>query len=298
MNGEQRTRDLLTLIFRMSETQARESLEQTLREFASRHRNITRLFYRHCEMVRPIIEKMQVDFSTISDTRKMLIGSYLTMEYSIESAAFFNPSIIPDFDQSYLEDGEMRVILSFRATGEGHISSIVFRRGVIDKNHDLHLMNTGDSIDMAEISHKKLYDKERFVKKMREMCIPVKYTRSIMEDLPERFEYFVLKNAVVKILGDANISMEKKRALEEITWLVDSFYDLTFERDSDLSERVIFPISDSESRGIEDARFVHFTEDDGTVTVYATYTAYNGHTIMPKLLSTRDFYNFHSQANS
>lgn len=292
MNGEQRTKDLLALIFGMNESQVNESLQQTLREFASRHRNITRLFHKHCDNVRSIIEQMDVDFDDVSNERKMLIGSYLTMEYSIESAAFFNPSIVQDFDQSYLEEGEMRVILSFRATGEGHISSIVFRRAIIDKDNNLHLMSVGNSIDMAEISHKKLYDKGRFVKKMREMRIPLKYSESIMEDLPNKFEYYALKNAVKKVLDDTTISIEKRRALEEITWLVDSFYDIAFDHDSDLSERVIFPISESESRGIEDARFVRFTEDDGTVKVYATYTAYNGHTILPKLLSTDDFYTF------
>lgn len=292
MNGEQRTKDMLTLIFAMSESQVHKSLERTLREFASRHRNITKVFHKHCDSVRSIIEQMNVDFDGISDERKLLIGSYLTMEYSIESAAFFNPSIIEDLDQSYLDEGEMRVIFSFRATGEGHISSIVFRRAILDKNNDLDLMSVGNSIDMAEISHKKLYDKGRFVKKLREMRIPVKYSRSIMENLPSRFEYFALKNAVKKVLDDTAISGDKRLALEEITWLVDSYYDIEFQRDSDISERVVFPISESESRGIEDARFVRFVEDDGTIKIYATYTAYNGHAILPKLLSTDDFYKF------
>ena len=292
MNGEQRTKDMLTLIFAMTEPQVHESLEQTLREFASRHRNITKLYHNHCENIRGIIEQMEVDFNDISEERKLLIGSYLTMEYSIESAAFFNPSVIQDFDQSYLEEGEIRLIFSFRATGEGHISSIVFRRAILDKNNDLHLMSVGNSIDMAKISHKKLYDKGRFIKKMREMRIPVKYSKSIMEDLPDKFEYFALKNSVRKVLNHHDISGDKRLALEEITWLVDSYYDIEFQRDSDISERVVFPISESESRGIEDARFVRFVDDDGTVTIYATYTAYNGHAILPKLLSTCDFYKY------
>src|SRR5690606_29022826 len=210
MNGEQRTKDLLALIFGMSESQVNESLQQTLREFASRHRNITRLVHKHCDNVRSIIEQMDVAFDAISNERKMLIGSYLTMEYSIESAAFFNPSIIQDFDQSYLEEGEMRVILSFRATGEGHISSIVFRRGIIDKDNNLHLMSVGNSIDKAEIYHKKLTDNERFVKKMQEMRIPLKYSKSIIEKLPDQFEYYPSKNAAGKILEDTHIRHEKR----------------------------------------------------------------------------------------
>tara|TARA_R110002049_G_scaffold176559_3_gene343753 strand:- start:315 stop:1676 length:1362 start_codon:yes stop_codon:yes gene_type:complete len=283
---------MIALVFAMSESEVHEAFEQTLREFAKRHRNITKIFHKHCNNVRNIIEQMQVDFNDISNERKMLIGSYLTMEYAIESAAFFNPSIVQDFDQSYLEEGEMRVILSFRATGEGHISSLVFRRAIIDKNNEMHLMSINNSIDMAEISHKKLYHKGRFVKKMSEMRIPAKYSKSIMEDLPDKFEYSALINAVKKVLNDNDIGLAKKRALEEITWLVDSYYDIEFQHDSDLSERVVFPVSESESRGIEDARFVRFIEDDGTIKIYATYTAYNGHTILPKLLSTDDFYKF------
>jgi predicted GH43/DUF377 family glycosyl hydrolase len=214
------------------------------------------------------------------------------MEYSIESAAFFNPSIVEDFDQLYLEKGEKRIIISFRATGEGHISSIVFRRGILDMNNDLQVMKVGDHIDKAEISHKKLYNKKRFVKKLVEMNIPDKYSTTIMEGLPEKFEYYILKDAVGKLLGDPTISAERRMALEEVTWLADSFYDLQFKHDSDITERVIFPVSDSESRGIEDARFVRFIDDDNTEKIYATYTAYNGHTILPKLLSTENFYTF------
>ena len=276
----------------LDENQVSISLEHTLREFAARHRNISRVFSKHCSNIQGLIEEMEIDFAALSDDRKMLIGSYCTMEYAIESAAFFNPSIVEDFDQAFLEKGEKRIIISFRATGEGHISSIVFRRGILDKNNDLQVMKVGDLIDKAEITHKKLYNKKRFVKKLQEMQIPEKYSTSIMQGLPEKFEYYVLKDAVNKILSDITISSERRNALEEVTWLADSFYDVQFKLDSDITERVIFPVSESESRGIEDARFVRFTDDDKSEMIYATYTAYNGHTVLPKLLSTKNFYTF------
>ncbi|WP_200978155.1 glycoside hydrolase family 130 protein [Echinicola sp. 20G] len=291
-NGQERTEKMIDKVLLMDEEQVKLTLEQTLREFASRHRNISKIFFKHFEKILDLIGKMNGHYETLTDSQKMLIGSYCTMEYSIESAAIFNPSIIKDFDQSYLEEGEVRVILSFRATGEGHISSIVFRRGIIDKNNDLHVMKSGDQIDLAEVTHKRLYDKKRFIKKLTEMNIPKKYSKSIMEDLPANFEYYALTTAVAKILNDKSISLERRMALNEITWLVDSFYDVQFQLDSDLTERVLFPISNSESKGIEDARFVNFIESDGTEKVYATYSAYNGHTTLPKLLSTEDFYTF------
>jgi predicted GH43/DUF377 family glycosyl hydrolase len=292
MNGESRSQKMVGRIMTLDENEVSLNLERTLREFAGRHRNISRVFSKHCANIQGLIESMQIDFSELSDDRKMLIGSYFTMEYAIESAAFFNPSIVEDFDQAFLEKGERRIIISFRATGEGHISSIVFRRGILDKNNDLQVMTVGDHIDKAEITHKKLYNKKRFVKKLQEMNIPEKYSTNIMQVLPEKFEYYVLKDAVNKVLSDITISSERRNALEEVTWLADSFYDVQFKQDSDITERVIFPVSESESRGIEDARFVRFTDDDKSEMIYATYTAYNGHTVLPKLLSTKNFYTF------
>lgn len=292
MNGEQRTKKMVSNIMMLDEKQVIHTLEQTLREFARRHRNISRIFFRHCEHIKGIIEGMQINYDGLSDERKMLIGSYCTMEYAIESAAFFNPSIVEDFDQSNLENGEKRVIISFRATGEGHISSIVFRRGILDKNNNLQIMKIGDNIDKAEIAHKSLYNKKRFIMKLTEMHTPDEYIACIMDELPDEFEHAALKNGVNKALSDQTISQEKKSALAEIIWLADSFYDIQFKHDSDITERVIFPISDSESRGIEDARFVRFIDDDKSEKIIATYTAYNGHAILPKMISTEDFYTF------
>lgn len=292
MNGDERTQNMVARIMLLTEKQVIDTLEHTLREFARRHRNISKIFFSHCEKIRSIIEAMQIDYSTLTQERKMLIGSYCTMEYSLESAAFFNPSIIEDLDQSDLEEGEKRVIISFRATGEGHISSIVFRRGILDKNNELRVMKIGNHIDKAEIEHKTLYNKQRFLMKLREMNISDKYSHSIMQELPQEFEYAILQNLLNDALNDPTISHSRKTALEEIVWLSDSFYDIQFKHDSDITERVIFPISESESRGIEDARFVRFIDDDNSERIMATYTAYNGHVILPKLISTEDFYSF------
>ena len=290
-NGENRTRNLVHRVMALDDVAVNRELDHTLREFVGRHRNISSIFMSHYENHRNLLDNMKFDESELSKERKLLLGSYATMEYSIESAAIFNPSIIEDFDQSFLAKGEKRVILSFRATGEGHLSSIVFRRGILDANNDLKMMKTRNHIDMAKIAQKKSYDKGRFVQKIDEMNISREYSSTIMDNLPEHFGYYELKKSVEKVLSNG-MSLNKQLALEEMTWLVDSYYDVEFSLDSDISERVIFPISPSESRGIEDARFVRFSEDDGTEKVYATYTAYDGHTILPKLLSTEDFTTF------
>jgi predicted GH43/DUF377 family glycosyl hydrolase len=291
MSGEGRTQELIGRILMMSDQDVNHTLEQIFREFARRHRNISSLFYRHCGNVRPIIEEMQINYEELSEERKMLIGSYLTMEYSIESSAFFNPSMVEDFDQSSLEKGEKRVVISFRATGEGHVSSIEFRRGILDKDNNLRLMPIGDNIEKAEVSHKLMFNKKRVLSKLNEMHTLDIYS-PIMCDLPEVFEYSVFKDLLNVELANPNISKEKREAYEEVIWLLDSFYDIQFKHDSDISERVIFPVSDVESRGIEDARFVRFVDDDGSESIMGTYTAYNGHSILSKLITTEDFYTF------
>jgi predicted GH43/DUF377 family glycosyl hydrolase len=290
-SGEQRTKELVGRVLMMNNQEVTHTLEQINRGFARRHRNVSSIFYKHFENIKPLIDEMQINSATISDDRKLLIGSYLTMEYSIESSAFFNPSIVEDFDQSSLEVGEKRVVISFRVTGEGHVSSIVFRRGIIDKDNNLRMMRIGDDIEKAEVLHKMMFNKKRVLSKLAEMHTLDIYS-AIMSDFPDVFEYDVLKNVLMKELSNPNTSKENKEAYEEVIWLLDSFYDVEFKHDSDISERVIFPISDTESRGIEDARFVRFIDDDGSESVIGTYTAYNGHSILSKLITTEDFYTF------
>lgn len=291
-NGDERTKQLILRILDFSAEKVAEELEKTRHEFKERHRNLNKIFLRHCGYFEDLINQMGVGYDNLTKNQKMLIGSYSTMEYSLESAALFNPSIVEDFDQSFLKEGEKRVIISFRATGEGHLSSIVFRRAVLDKDNNLNMLKVKNHIDLPEIGAKMSYDKGRFVEKMQEIRIPDNYISEIMDPLPDHFEYYALKQAIHNLLEDKTIEEPKKIALNEMTWLVDSYYDLQFDEESDISERVIFPNSPAESRGIEDARFVRFTDDDGEETIYATYTAFNGHTIIPKLLSTCDFLNF------
>ena len=221
-NGDIRTRELVKRVVSLDDADVDRELEHTLREFAGRHRNISKIFLRHFDNHKGLIEEMGLKTDALSHKQKLLFGSYATMEYSIESAAMFNPSIIEDFDQSFLATGEKRVIISFRATGEGHLSSIVFRRGVLDANNDFHPYKVRNHIDMATIVQKKSYDKGRFVQKLREMKISEQYSSAIMNDLPDHFEYHELKSSLNNVLSNG-ISTGKRLVLEEMTWLVDSY---------------------------------------------------------------------------
>ena len=287
-----RTTELVMRIYYMPDEEAEVTLNQILREFSKRHRNMTRIFNKHFNKVKYVFSDLEIDIDDLSERKKLLIGSYFTMEYSIESAAFFNPSIVEDPDQSNLEEGEKRVIMSFRATGEGHISSLVFRRGVLDKENNLEVQEPGKMIDEAQRVKRHQYNKKSFSNKLEEMDIPESLYSLVLDKLPEQFLYKQIKEVVQEIVEKNEINVEKQKVLQEIIWLADSHYEINFSMDTDISERVIFPIGEREKKGIEDARFVMFKNEDGTTEYYATYTGYDGYTIIPKLIRTKDFYHF------
>ena len=268
------------------------TLNQVLRNFSKRHRNISKTFKNHFNKIEYAFDKININPKSLSLERKLLIGSYFTMEYSIESAAFFNPSLVEHPDQSGLEEGQKRVIASFRATGEGHISSIVFRCGIIDKNNKVDFEAPGKLVDLPEVVKRHVYKKKSFLRKLKEMHIKKDIVGIVMDKLGDTFIYVELQESIEKTIKETKISYSKKKVIQAINWLANSHYEITFSLDTAISERVIFPVSSSESNGIEDARFVRFIDDDNSVTYYATYTAYNGFTILPKLLKTKDFYHF------
>lgn len=290
-NGNDRAKEVIQRVMEISEDAAFGIVSPLLQEYSKRHRNITRVLNRHCSKLKTLFTDLNIDYDSLTVYRKLLIGSYFTHEYSIESAAFFNPSIVDDPDQTELEDGERRVIMSFRAVGEGHISSITFRRALLDKNNNITVIPAGDYIDEAEIIRNAVYNKKLFFEKAVTTQINVDVLREVEGKLDHHFEYANLR----RIIQDSQKLEEKdidKLEYDKILWLADSYYEIVFSLDTDISDRVIFPISEYERKGIEDARFVKFTHEDGTTVYYATYTAYDGSLIMPKLLQTNDFYDF------
>lgn len=328
--NDERSADIIRMVLAMPETEVKITMSQLLRGYSQRHRNISRIFEKHFAKLAPIFEKIEVNEEDLSVSQKALIGSYFTMEYSIESAAFFNPSIVESPDQSELRSYEKRVIFSFRATGEGHISSIVFRSGILDKNNNLTLEPVGKMLAEAEVIKRHVYTKKSFQEKIDDMQaqaiidIPETLEKQetmqikgntlssaivgkpnkksvkvkpispafILDKLGDSFTYGeLMKNLEIARKG-TKLSEDQKKIIQQMMWLASSHYDIDFSIDSAISERVIFPISATEQKGIEDARFVKFTDDDGEITYYATYTAYDGMATLPKLIKTKDFYHF------
>ena len=291
---DERTLRAIRSVLNMSKDEASIVLNQVLRDYSMRHRNISKIFEKHFYKIVHLLPKLNIDPESLELSRKILIGSYFTQEYSIESAAFFNPSIIEHPDQSETGRGEKRVILSFRATGEGHISSIVFRTGVLDEENNLNLQEVGNMLEEAELIQRHVYNKESFSQKLNEMqdvrgIIP---SDLILDKLEDEFTYGELRKCIGEARKAHHLVPDKELLYDQIIWLASSHYELQFSLDTNISERVIFPVSVKEKNGIEDARFVKFTENSDVTVYYATYTAFDGITILPKMLETSDFYHF------
>ncbi|WP_321995580.1 glycoside hydrolase family 130 protein [Draconibacterium orientale] len=292
--GDERTLNTIRSVIGMSENSVMQILNPVLSDYSLRHRNISKIFEKHFNKIAHLLEKLNVGPDSLNTSTKILIGSYFTMEYSIESAAFFNPSIVEHPDQSETGPNEKRVIISFRATGEGHISSIVFRTGVLDKNNNLSIEPVGKMLEEAEHIRRYVYEKKSFKKKLSEMkdvhaIIP---SDLILDRLKDTFTYGELRDCIKEARKSLHLTAEKDALFNQIIWLASSHYELDFSLDTNISERVIFPVSANEKNGIEDARFVKFIDDDGKISYYATYTAYDGTTVMPKMIDTTDFYHF------
>jgi predicted GH43/DUF377 family glycosyl hydrolase len=328
--SDERSADIIRNVLAMPPKEVNTAMSQLLRGYSRRHRNISRIFEKYFDRLAPIFDKIEVNQEDLTASQKALIGSYFTMEYSIESAAFFNPSIMEDPDQSETRSDEVRVIFSFRATGEGHISSIVFRSGILDKNNNLSIEPVGKMLAEADVIKRHVYDKKSFQLKLEEMKDTINIISPVIIDKLDELQdhentiapavvdkpvedqgpdAVVSPSFILDKLGDSFtygelmkiLEIERKKTdikegqmkiINQMMWLASSHYEIHFSIDSALSERVIFPISATEQRGIEDARFVKFTDDNGEITYYATYTAYDGLTTLPKLISTKDFYDF------
>lgn len=282
---------IIQRIISMSETAAKNLITQIMIDFSGRHEDIEYIFERHLNEVKGYLPRDAM----LSEVKRALIGAYFTKEYAIESAALFNPSIVPHPDQSYLDKGSLRFVMSLRATGDGHVSSIVFRSGVLDRHNTFHFDPISDFVETPDLQSNPdpVYKRNIFQRKLNEMGASNEITVYILNQLPEDFTY---KELIEKIgILDANPQFSEtiqNRTFKIMRWLADSNYEVAFHPDHRISERVIFPVSKNESRGIEDARFVQFFNDNGEVVYFATYTAYNGVTILPQLIETKDFIKF------
>ncbi|MCB0742455.1 MAG: glycosidase [Ignavibacteriae bacterium] len=243
--SEKRAKNVIDKVLTLQMNEVGNLLNAAYKEFQHRHRFFEETLNANYKKV----EKYIPNPALLTIDQKMLLGSYFSMEYSIEAAALFNPSIVPHPDQSNMNSDNLRFVLSLRATGEGHISSIEFREGYITKN--------------GEVS---LYEKSSF------STLPSKTTFSSKDLISKR-------------------ELGKYFSTDDASNFINTNYSCQFSPNIPISERVLFPYSKNESMGMEDVRFVKYSDLDREI-YYGTYTAYNGKEIKTQLVETEDFINF------
>jgi len=291
----QRADRIVGRVMSVPEEQVGPLLGEVCAEFSQRHQQICKLFLERFEQVRPLVANREM-----SEQRRLLIGSYFLAEYSLESAALFNPSIVPHPDQDGLPAGALRFILSLRATGEGHISSVTFRIGVIypDSHSDNRIEVATPSGFLTEPRQipNSVYEKPLFGRKLVEVGLTHDFTRRVVNNLPDSFTLEELRTSLEAEVKRRRLSdgmTREDQAAEQGIWmLARSNYEVQFQPEQELSERIIFPATPAQRNGIEDARFVRFRNDDGTHIYYATFTAYDGRVVVPELVETVDFLRF------
>ncbi|HEV2729803.1 MAG TPA: hypothetical protein VGV15_07200, partial [Terriglobales bacterium] len=283
LEDPQRASRIIARIMSLPVNRVGPILNEVTAEFSQRHQQIHKSFLERFEQVRDLL----LTDEEISEKRQLLIGSYFVCEFSLESAALFNPSIVPHPDQSDLPPGALRFILSLRATGEGHISSITFRTGIIHVDQQIEVLSpTGFVTEPRQIPNPR-YEKALFERKLFELGVTNEFTHRVMDKFGESFALEELR---------ANLEAEGKRsrlsdknAIQGILMLARSNYEVQFQPQQRLCERILFPATPSQRNGIEDARFVCFQNDDGTHVYYATFTAFDGKVVLPELVETSDF---------
>ena len=288
--GPERVAGIVARIMAFPEDQVGRLLDKVSTEFSRRHHQIHNRFLERFEQVRESLATVE----DVSESRRLLIGSYFLAEYSLESAALFNPSIVPHPDQSAIESGALRFILSLRATGEGHISSITFRTGIIHFDQRIEVFLPAGFLTEPRQIPNPVYEKPLFERKLSELGLTGEFTRRVMNKLGESF---ALDDLRAGLQGEQfrlpdGMTQEDQDAAQGIWILARSNYEVQFQPEQDLSERILFPATPSQRNGIEDARFTRFREDDGTHIYYATFTAFDGRVVVPELVETSDFLNF------
>jgi len=260
-----------------------------LSEFHGRHQRLQQFFLERYEAVR---HHLLTD-RPLAESRRQVIGAYFTQEYALESAALFNPSIVWHPDQSGVPGGSRRFILSLRAVGEGHISSVGFRSGMVNAEGAVVIDPPTGFVTAPAVVANARYEKDLFLRKLAELGVIDHLVDVVFGGLDDRFTLGDLSAAVART-GRRHRGRrgDWEPAERAIMALARANYEIECDPASDISERVIFPYSPAETNGIEDARFVRFIDDDGGASYCATFTAFDGSVVLPQFVETDDFVRF------
>lgn len=286
IHGDSRAMAVIDRVLAMPQDEVDQALSRAMTRFSARYRDLGETLDHNFVRVAHRLG----DQARLGHSRRRLVGAYFTQEYALEAAALFNPSIVPHPDQTGCAPGDLRFIMSLRAVGEGHLSCIEFRSGTISQGSGLRLDPPGRFLDTGQ-RRAVIHYRDLFRSKLAEFGHDGEDARFLLSALPPRFDMAALDLALADLARQRETRGDLRELVERLRWIAESNYAIEFDEDVDLSERVLYPAGPGESHGMEDARFVRFTDGDDQV-FYATYTAFDGSQVTPQLLETRDFRTF------
>jgi predicted GH43/DUF377 family glycosyl hydrolase len=270
-------------VMSLAEDEAERLAAGLIRDFGGRHDDYKELLRRHASIVSAHVEEAH----ELTAARTLLLGATFTAEYATEGAALCNPSAVLGPDQSGLRAGQARLALSVRGIGEGHISSIGFCSAVVGPGPQWSFEPRLLPLSVAAITPAS-WRRAHLRAVLADQGYLDELAETILRALPVEFEGADLERALAEAHRDLLTRAGSAATVDLLRKAISSAYNASFARDTDLSQRILSPSADEESNGMEDARFTRFADDDGTVEYRATYTAYDGQRIAPRLLTSPD----------
>jgi predicted GH43/DUF377 family glycosyl hydrolase len=285
--GGSRAGAVIARVLALPEDEVERVAAELLVDFSDRHREFAAMLADHASMMRSHVQSTPA----MSEARSLVLGASFTAEYAVEGAALCNPSAVLHPDQSGLAEGQARVAISLRGIGEGHISSVGFTSAVVGPGPSW-IFEPRSLPIVAGSSAAAYWQKTHLRSVLTDEGRIDGLARSVLGHLPAVFTGIDLEHALAEERQDLLATAGGRATVDLLRRLVSSAYAASFPADLALSQQVLLPSAPDESNGMEDARFVRFTADDGSVEYRATYTAYDGHKIAPRLLISPDLRTF------
>ena len=285
--GESRSAVIMERVLDLTDEEVEQSLADVRDAYLHRHRNLEDTWERHFHLM----EHRLVGAHRLPLNRRHLIGAYFTQEFAVEGAALFNPSMVEHPDQSGLPDGSTRFVMTVRAVGEGHLSSVELRTGIVDASSRIQF-DPSPPVAVLPTRGETQYSRASFERQLSDLGGDRTNSDFVLDALPPSFSRHELDLALQDLRVQRLTRGAAVRTIERFEWIAECSYRVEFPRDSHLQERLLMPTAPSESHGMEDVRMLRFTEPDGSVRYLGTYTAHDGRSIATQLMETTDFTTF------
>ena len=284
--SDSRTSNTVQEVMALSEEDVDDVMSDLVERFSNRHDDLAALFDDHAQRV------IGIAGEGISVNRRLLLGAAFTHEYSIEGAAICNPSLVRHPDQTDVQAGGLRLVMSLRSIGEGHTSTISFRGGEIGADHAIHIEAPKSFPVLAE-SRPASLNRDVFHARLRDLGLEGETASTVLDRLPLQFSREELDRSLAMVGAESDVRPNVNETAALLRSFTDDFYCATFNPDTELCQRVLWPSTLREGQGMEDARFVEI-HDDSCARYIASYTAYDGVVVSQQLLETDNFVTFNS----